>query len=108
MLVGRAGGSLRVGLIEDAERKQPQHGPRQRNRDAIASALDSAAAQGREDARGAEPANHVVSYRYDHRLLWSRRRSLQRKEARDGRADLIKAGPVRPGALVAVEEDRGV
>jgi hypothetical protein len=53
-----AGGCLRILLVEDAEREHPQHGPRQRDHDSIPSTLDGPPPQGREDAYGAEPADH--------------------------------------------------
>src|SRR5262245_23089973 len=62
--------------------------------EAAPSSLDGPAAQGREDAGGAQPANHAVTNRHDHRLLRMAQRSLVRKETRDGRAHLIEAAPV--------------
>src|ERR1700719_239086 len=56
-----AGGGLRIRLVEDAKRKQPQHGSGQRHHYSIASSLDRAPAQGREDADRAEPTHHIVA-----------------------------------------------
>src|SRR5262249_31730260 len=108
MLVGRVGGSLRVGLIEDAKREQPQHDSREGDYDPIAASLDRTSAQCSQDAGGAQPCDHVVANRHDRRLLRPGQRSLQCEKAGDGRADLIEAGPVGPGALLAVHDDRGV
>src|SRR3984893_9247444 len=103
-----AGGCLRIRLVEDADREHPQHGPRQRDHDAIASALEGSPPQRREDAHGAEPADHIVADRNDRRLLRAGGRPFESEQARYGCADLIEARTVRPGAFLAMTNDTRV
>ena len=103
-----AGSGLRIRPVEDAEREHPQHGPRQRDHDAIAPALDGSPPQRREDAHGAEPADHIVADRNDRRLLRAGGRPFESEQARYGCADLIEAGTVRPGAFLAMTNDTRV
>ena len=105
MLGSGAGGCLRIRLVEDAEREHPQHGPRQRDHDSIASAFDCSPPQRREYTHGAEPADHIVADRNDRRLLRTGGRPFERKQARDCCADLIEAGTVRLGSFLAMTID---
>src|SRR5215470_8072863 len=108
VLVGRSGRHLGIGLVENAERIEPQQGSGQRNSDPIAATLHRAPAQRRENADCAEPADHIVANGDDWRRFGMRGRPLGAEQPRYGPTDLIKSDTILPRAFVAVENDTGM
>src|SRR6516165_10262842 len=108
VLVGRSGGRLGIGLVENAERIQPQQGSGQRNNDPIAATLHRAPAQRRENADCAEPAHHIVANGDDWRRFGMRGCPLDAEQPRYGSTDLIKSDTILPRAFVGVENDTGM
>src|SRR6202022_3476409 len=99
------GGSLSVRLVEDAKRKQPQHGSGKRYDDSIASTLYLTLAQGREDADRAEPAHHVIANRDNWRLFRLGGGPFDTEQARYRPPDLTEAERGRPRAFLPVGND---
>src|SRR6516162_10159741 len=108
VLVGRSGRRLGIGLVENAERVEPQQGSGQRNGDPIAAALDRTPAQRRENTDCAEPTHHIVANGDDWRRFGMRGRPLDAEQPRYGSSDLIKSDTILPRAFVAVENDTGM